>query len=122
MSSNWINFVKQYASYHGISYRDALREAGPAYRKLSGGGPSSTQIHKFYEREKKINRSRGGNFDSSSIVRSQRGANQPYLQPHLPDKYYKIGYELGGMIGGAQNNKGALAALLSGLDARINIK
>lgn len=32
--SQWVQFVKQYASKNGIPYKDALKQAGPAYRKM----------------------------------------------------------------------------------------
>ena len=32
--SKWIMFVKEYASKNGISYKEALKAAGPEYRKL----------------------------------------------------------------------------------------
>jgi hypothetical protein len=32
--SKWIMFVKEYASKNGISYKEALKTAGPEYRKL----------------------------------------------------------------------------------------
>lgn len=31
MPSEWINFVKQFAEEHNISYRDALSEASESY-------------------------------------------------------------------------------------------
>ena len=34
--SPWVQFVKQYASKHNISYKEALKQAGPAYRKMKG--------------------------------------------------------------------------------------
>jgi hypothetical protein len=34
--SAWIQFVKQYASKNGLPYKEALKQAGPAYRKLKG--------------------------------------------------------------------------------------
>lgn len=40
MSSNWINFVKNYSRKHNIPYSKALREAKIPYNKykISGGG------------------------------------------------------------------------------------
>jgi hypothetical protein len=34
--SPWIGFVKTYASKHGITYKEALSKAGPAYKQLNG--------------------------------------------------------------------------------------
>ena len=39
-ASTWIQFVKAYASKHNIPYKQALKDAGPAYKKMKGGGPS----------------------------------------------------------------------------------
>ena len=38
--SEWIKFVKAYAQKHNIPYGEALKRAGPEYRKLSGKGYS----------------------------------------------------------------------------------
>ena len=35
--SRWIQFVKLYANKNGITYKEALSQAGPEYKKLSGG-------------------------------------------------------------------------------------
>ena len=32
--SKWIMFVKEFASKNGINYKEALKAAGPEYRKL----------------------------------------------------------------------------------------
>jgi hypothetical protein len=34
---SWIEFVKKYALEHKISYKEALSEAGPAYKKHKAG-------------------------------------------------------------------------------------
>ena len=36
--SKWILFVKEYAQKHNLKYADALKKAGPEYRKLTGSG------------------------------------------------------------------------------------
>ena len=36
--SAWIIFVKAYSKKHGITYGEALKKAGPEYRKMSGKG------------------------------------------------------------------------------------
>jgi uncharacterized protein YfiM (DUF2279 family) len=36
--SPWIAFVKEYSHTNGIPYKEALIEAGPAYRQLTGRG------------------------------------------------------------------------------------
>lgn len=37
-NSAWMDHVREYAAHHEISYKDALKEAGPSYRKLHGAG------------------------------------------------------------------------------------
>ena len=36
--SKWILFVKEFADKHNLKYADALKKAGPEYRKLTGSG------------------------------------------------------------------------------------
>jgi hypothetical protein len=35
--SAWIQFVLEFAKQNGLKYGDALKKAGPAYRKMKGG-------------------------------------------------------------------------------------
>jgi len=48
MASKWIDFVKSYSKENNMSYTEALKKAGPAYRKEMGlkkgtkGAPSKT--------------------------------------------------------------------------------
>lgn len=50
--SAWISFVKNYAKQHGISYHEALIEAGPAYHKMYGGeGYTPERCPKGYHRQ-----------------------------------------------------------------------
>lgn len=41
-ASEWINHVKNYADHYGLSYREALSEAGPSYHKMMGSGGVGT--------------------------------------------------------------------------------
>ena len=49
MASKWIIFVKDFAKKNNISYTEALKKAGPEYRKKMGekpgtkGAPSKTK-------------------------------------------------------------------------------
>jgi|TARA_R110000824_G_C15095562_1_gene665786 hypothetical protein len=49
MASKWIDFVKAYSKKNNISYTEALKKAGPEYRKMKGekagtkGAPSKTK-------------------------------------------------------------------------------
>jgi|TARA_A100000171_G_scaffold5954_1_gene4681 hypothetical protein len=48
-SSDWIKFVKEYAKKNNMKYNEALKKAGPEYRKMKGikagtkGAPSKTK-------------------------------------------------------------------------------
>ena len=48
MASKWIDFVKAYAKKNNIKYNEALKKAGPEYRRMMGekagtkGAPSKT--------------------------------------------------------------------------------
>jgi hypothetical protein len=48
-ASDWIKFVKEYSKKNKISYTEALKKAGPEYRKMKGikagtkGAPSKTK-------------------------------------------------------------------------------
>ncbi len=41
MASKWISFVKAYSKKNNISYPEALKKAGPEYRKMMGEKPGS---------------------------------------------------------------------------------
>lgn len=93
MASDWVNFAKYYSQKYGISYRQALKEAGPAYKKYLQGG-----------------------YVVGTVPR-----NRPPSSYDQEQEFYELGYKLGDLMGGAKQ-KGLLTSLLSGLDARINIK
>ena len=48
MASKWVDFVKEYMKKNNLSYTEALKKAGPEYRKKMGvkkgdkGAPSKT--------------------------------------------------------------------------------
>jgi hypothetical protein len=44
--SSWIQHVKAYSKEHGISYKQALSEAGKTYKKVSGGALDSKTLKK----------------------------------------------------------------------------
>lgn len=37
MASDWIEHVKQYAKQNGVSYKQAMKDAKPSYKKVEGG-------------------------------------------------------------------------------------
>ncbi len=102
MSQDWINFVKRYAHEHNLNYGEALHEAAPHYRNLasrSKRAPSRSSSKRSSMRAPKRNRK---------------------LSVH---DYYHAGKIIGGLVEPkSKAPKGALAALLSGLDARVKIE
>jgi hypothetical protein len=92
MSSNWINFVKQFAYENNIPYKEALQEAKPYYHASGYGNPI----------RKGPSFSRGG----KKKRRMTKGGADEWADALL-------GYN------GGVAQKGALAALLSGLNIKI---
>lgn len=126
MSSNWINFVKRYARDHDISYKDALKDASRVYKK--GSRRSSIKAKKISKKSKSLK-----SMNKKSISRKKRSMSLKGMgmskivkkkgKSSLNKKYYKLGNNIGTMINrGGASNKGALASLLQGLEARVNIK
>lgn len=52
MSSEWINFVKNYAEKNGLKYREALSKAGEEYKKRND--PPKVEEVKKEEKIKKV--------------------------------------------------------------------
>lgn len=98
--SNWTDYVSNYALQHGISYGAALKKAGPSYRKKYGTA-----------KKKK----------AGVVLGAAAKKKKCACKGKKNMKAYKLGKELGGVIGGAAP-KGALAALLSGLNANVSVK
>jgi hypothetical protein len=94
--SDWINFVKQFSNTYNIPYKEALSEARP-----------------YYDEYKRNNMHRNRN---GTVARMYGGD-----KTNDSDHFYRMAEDILG-YGGEQAQKGALAALLSGLDANINIK
>lgn len=95
MSSNWINFVKQFAYENNIPYKEALQEAKHYYYASGYGNPI----------RKGPSFARGGKRRTKKRRMSKGGADE------WADAL--LGYN------GGQEQKGALAALLSGLNIKI---
>ena len=99
--SEWINFVKDFSKMNNIPYSAALQEARPYY--------DNYKKQQFIHRMPHYPRGDGviaGEY-GSGISRCHGG-------------YEKMAGDLLG-YGGAEAQKGALAALLQGLDAQIKI-
>jgi len=94
--SEWISFVKNFARENGLPYNEALQRAAPFYHGQNQGmGVAAGGVAVGGRRKRKPRRSRAGNYDRMAAD--------------------ILGY------GGAQAQKGALAALLQGLDAQVKI-
>lgn len=117
--SNWTDYVKQYSIEHGIPYGAALKKAAPSYHQLYGGVVLGGKKKKSMSTKKKSNKKKimnpmmGGRIKKRSMKNKMRGGKMN------EDRAYEVGQDLYDVLGGG---KGALAALLSGLDARVNIK
>lgn len=107
--SNWTNYVKQYSLEHGIPYGTALKKAAPSYHQKYGGVVLGSKKKKSMSIKKKSDMMGMRKIKKRKSMRG--GMNE--------EKAYDIGRDLYDVLGGG---KGALAALLSGLDARVNIK
>lgn len=129
--SNWTDYVKEYAIQHGISYGEALRKAAPSYRRggCSGGVVLGGKKRRSKRSKSKVSRkSIGGSKKSrrsppsKKVKRTRKSTVVKSFCRKKPihKKAYSVGKGLGEMFGGA--NKGALAALLAGLDASVKIR
>ncbi len=98
--SEWIDFVKEFSRMNNIPYSAALKEARPYY--------DNYRKQKFIKNMPHYPRGNGVmTGEHGGISRCHGG-------------YEKMAGDLLG-YGGAEAQKGALAALLSGLDAQIKI-
>ena len=57
--SEWLNYVKAYAAKHGISYKQALRDASPSYKTRKEEKPEV--IKQEPEKPKQENTKRNNN-------------------------------------------------------------
>lgn len=118
--SNWTEYVKQYSIEHGIPYGAALKKAAPSYHKLYGGIVLGGKKRKSMLTKRKSTKQ----MKSPMIKHSMMDGRIKKKKMHKGGKInenraYEVGQDLYDVLGGG---KGALAALLSGLDARVNIK
>jgi len=96
--NNWVNFVKQFAEDNELSYSDALKVAKKYYKK-----PNSNR--------------RNTPTGAKPCLWLPAGAGLTSEK-----EMYGIGRRIGEILGGADSPKGALAALLSGLNAHISVE
>ena len=50
--SEWLEYVKDYATKHNISYKQALRDASPSYKTRNEKKPEVPKIETPLEKEK----------------------------------------------------------------------
>ena len=105
--SDWINFVKDFAQENNLSYSEALKIAAPYYRRMTKDQSMGWN-------------SGSGSDDINSRKRYSYNAREQ--DDDLNRKMYKAGVLIGGVLAVKDKPLGALAALLSGLDANISIK
>lgn len=114
--SNWTNYVKQYSLEHGIPYGTALKKAAPSYHQKYGGVVLGGKKKKSMSIKKKSMSIK----KKSDMMGMRKIKKRKSMRGGMnEEKAYDIGRDLYDVLGGG---KGALAALLSGLDARVNIK
>ena len=53
--SEWLNYVKDYATKHNISYKQALRDASPSYKTRNEVKPEVIQQKEVQEKKKRNN-------------------------------------------------------------------
>jgi hypothetical protein len=109
--SDWINFVKKFARENGLTYGEALKRAAPYYK---GRGSNGRAGSKSKRRSSHRRSSRRVSLNKRSSGGARRGSRKL-------GKYHKAGRLLAGLAKKPNKPKGALAALLSGLDARISV-
>ena len=54
--SEWLNYVKDYATKHNISYKQALRDASPSYKTRNEVKPEVIQQKEVKEKPKRTNK------------------------------------------------------------------
>lgn len=59
--SEWLNYVKDYATKHNISYKQALRDASPSYKTRNEVKPEVIQQKEVKEKPKQEKQKRNNN-------------------------------------------------------------
>ena len=59
--SEWLNYVKDYATKHNISYKQALRDASPSYKTRNEKKPEVIQQKEVKEKPKQEKQKRNNN-------------------------------------------------------------
>ena len=67
MVNQWVQFVKQYAKANNISYGNAIKEAGPAYRRMKMRGKSTLRGKGLNDLPDVLQEKIGDNLDNNSL-------------------------------------------------------
>jgi len=67
MVNQWVEFVKQYAKANNISYGNAIKEAGPAYRRMKMRGKSTLRGKGLNDLPDVLQEKIGDNLDNNSL-------------------------------------------------------
>lgn len=132
--SDWIDFVKQFAQDNGLSYKESLSEASKYYKK--GGWMQVNRFPKSYAvgagdyrgkmRKWNPDYRENGEYDNYNQDELVNRIRNNYLGENedLREQMFNAGVLIGGALMGGDNiaPKGALAALLSGLNATIKVE
>lgn len=121
--SEWIDFVRNFAKKHNLSYKEAMQEASKHYQ---GGAKKSKSRSKTSKKKSGKGVGVGGakKAISRKALSKKKGSGMESISAKNYNKYYKAGVAVGGiLVGGAKSDKkkGALAALLEGLNANISV-
>ena len=54
--SEWLNYVKDYATKHNITYKQALRDASPSYKTRNEKKPEETKPETTDKTKRKYNK------------------------------------------------------------------
>ena len=79
MVNQWVEFVKQYAKANNISYGHAIKEAGPAYRRMKMRGKSTLRGKGLDELPDVLQEKIGSHLDGKSlgsISNTNKGRNK----------------------------------------------
>ena len=76
--SEWLNYVKDYATKHNISYKQALRDASPSYKTRNEVKPEVIQQKEVKEKPKQ--EKQRSSFMSRSDEKQKRNNNKKVVE------------------------------------------
>jgi len=138
--TSWTIFCKKFADENNISYKDAMRTAGPYYSLAKQGRKQMNTYGGSIINDDSMTMYNKGEDDAyfnkrySAALRKKitEESKEPIPYPHnkkLPRQMrnkknldlYNAGVLIGGVLSSGKTPKGALAALLSGLNANVKV-